>query len=241
MTNLLLIVAKLGISNISILIVLVPTCILSTNDSRSSQAIHINIIRRGKAYGRTQRRRPYLTQIISSLIVYGAADISAQSVGDQDYDALRTGRGLVIGAIASIPAYRWFIWLSQSFNYSSRVLSMATRVLVSQSIFTTLFNTYFFGAHALLAGQGLDAAVQRVRDAVPTSWVNSCKLWPLVTVVSLTFVPLEFRSIFTGIIGIGWQTYLSFLNSRAESCKEAVAQDERGEPPRLVPAATNYL
>lgn len=66
---------------------------------------------------------------------------------------------------------------------------------------------------------------------MPTSWVNSLKLWPAVTAFSFAFVPLEFRSLFAGGIAIGWQAYLSALNKRAEKAlrEEMTAAGQGGE------------
>jgi protein Mpv17 len=156
-----------------------------------------------RAYGRAHKQRPYLTQFLSSLVIYFFGDLSAQTVArseddNVDYDPYRTLRALVIGGISSIPSYRWFIWLSNSFNYSSRWLSLATKVVVNQMLFTPLFNSYFFGMQALLSGDTLAGTWERIKLAVPVSWYNSCKLWPAVTAFSFTFVPIHYRSVFAG-------------------------------------------
>ena len=69
---------------------------------------------------------------------------------------------------------------------------------------------------AALAGDTMEEVWERVRRTVPVSFVNSMKLWPAVTAFSFTFIPMEYRSIFAGVIAVGWQTYLSFLNRIAE-------------------------
>ena len=56
--------------------------------------------------------------------------------------------------------------------------------------------------------------------------INSCKLWPAVTAFSFTFIDAQYRSIFAGFVAIGWQTYLSYLNRKAEL--EEVAQKSIG-------------
>ncbi|KAF2755804.1 hypothetical protein EJ05DRAFT_442088 [Pseudovirgaria hyperparasitica] len=177
-----------------------------------------------RAYGAAQRRRPHLVQWLSTITIYFLGDLSAQralqeSVDEVEqepwYDTGRALRSLTIGAISSIPSYRWFIWLGESFNYSSKFLSLATKVAVNQVIFTPVFNTYFFGMQSLLSGATLAEAGGRIKNTVPTSWWNSCKLWPAVTAFSFTFIPLEYRSVFAGVIAIGWQTYLSMLNQKA--------------------------
>lgn len=64
------------------------------------------ITRAAGAYARAQRRRPYVTQLCTSLAIYFCADLSAQSM-DDEYDPKRTVRSLVIGTVSSIPSYKW--------------------------------------------------------------------------------------------------------------------------------------
>lgn len=109
-----------------------------------------------------------------------------------------------------------FVFLSQNFNYSSHLVSLATKVVVNQICYTPIFNSYFFGMQAALAGDTMEEVWERIRRTVPVSFVNSMKLWPAVTAFSFTFIPMEYRSIFAGVIAVGWQTYLSFLNRIAE-------------------------
>lgn len=80
--------------------------------------------------------------------------------------------------------------------------------------------------HSLLSGASLSETATRIRHTVPTSWVNSCKLWPAVTAFMFVYVPIQYRSIFGGVIAIGWQTYLSLLNQRAAAVEEAEGVEE---------------
>lgn len=80
----------------------------------------------GSWYSRTQDRRPYATQMASSLIIYLCGDLIAQLLfpseakpaGNEEdknnketavvgYDPLRTLRHLAIGLTTSIPQYKW--------------------------------------------------------------------------------------------------------------------------------------
>ncbi|MCJ1330735.1 hypothetical protein MMC10_007421 [Thelotrema lepadinum] len=172
------------------------------------------------AYGSTQRRRPYLTNFFAALVIYLLGDLSAQYLGSAStYDPQRTARNLTIGGIASIPAYRWFLYLSTSFNFPSKIVSIAVKVAVNQAVFAPTFNTYYFSMQALLSGATLEETWERVKGTVPTSVLNSFKLWPAVTAFNFTFVPMEYRAVFAGGVAIGWQTYLSWLNWRAEIAK----------------------
>ncbi|KAF7880435.1 uncharacterized protein EAF02_007281 [Botrytis sinoallii] len=191
-----------------------------------------------QAYGRSQRKRPYTTQFCSSLVIYFLGDLSAQSICGDDYDWKRTLRALFISMGSSIPSYKWFMFLSNNFNYSSKAISLATKVGVNQMFFTPIFNTYFFGMQSLLSGDSLPDVVERVKRTVPTSMMNSIKLWPAVTAISFAWIPQEHRSIFAGVIAIGWQTYLSFLNRRVEG---EMAGGIKNTQKEVVKASTSKL
>ncbi|RFU30543.1 hypothetical protein B7463_g5775, partial [Scytalidium lignicola] len=182
-----------------------------------------------QAYGKSQRDRPYLTQFCSSLVIYFLGDLSAQNMSGGDYDPMRTLRALIISAGSSIPSYKWFIFLNNNFNYSSKILSLFTKVTVNQIAFAPLFNTYFFGMQSLLSGDSPQQIWDRLVRTVPISWINSCRLWPAVTAFSFTFISPEHRSIFAGVIAIGWQTYLSYLNRKAE-VEEVLERDLNSTP-----------
>lgn len=150
---------------------------------------------------------------------------------DDEYDPKRTARSLTIGAISSIPSYKWFMFLSHNFNYSSRLLSLATKIIINQTVFAPCFNTYFFGMQAFLSGGSLSDVVDRISRTVPTSVVNSLKLWPAVTAFSFTFITPEYRSVFAGVVAVGWQTYLAYLNRQAEmAAAETAAAVEAALP-----------
>lgn len=96
-----------------------------------------------------------MTQFISSLVIYFVGDLVAQSIAapapfnvdveqgaeaeeevekgwvqqwSDDRDWARTGRAIIIGGVSSIPAYKWFLWLGNNFNYGSKILSLSVKV-----------------------------------------------------------------------------------------------------------------
>ena len=207
-----------------------------------------------RAYGRVQQRKPYMTQFVSALVIYFVGDLVAQGITDSGEEKLvveegeekgwvqewsdnrdwsRTGRALVIGGLSSIPSYKWFLWLGNNFNYGSKILSLTVKVAVNQALFTPIFNSYFFGMQSFLSGATIPEIIERIKNTVPTSWINSCKVWPIVTAFSFTYIPIQYRSIFGGVIAIGWQTYLSLLNQRAAAVERAEhAAESLVEAPR---------
>lgn len=107
------------------------------------------------------------------------------------------------------------MYLGTTFNYPSKILSLGSKVVVNQIVFTPVFTSYFFGMQSLLSGDSFTDAWERIKRTVPTSFVNSCKLWPAVTAFNFTYVLPQYRALFAGIVAVGWQSYLSLLNFRA--------------------------
>lgn len=59
-------------------------------------------------FHQTQQKRPLMVQVCTSLIVYLCGDLLAQEIGGEKYDGTRTLRMLTIGAVVSIPGYKWY-------------------------------------------------------------------------------------------------------------------------------------
>jgi protein Mpv17 len=168
------------------------------------------------SFSRLQRRRPLAVAVGTSVTTYFLGDILAQEISGEPYHASRTARMLLIGCIASIPGYKWFMFLGTHFNYGSAWVSIALKVAIQQMVFAPVFNTYFFGMQALLSGETMHGVVHRVKAAVPESIWSSAKFWPAVTAVNFTVVPAHLRFAVSGVFAVVWQTYLSFLNKKKE-------------------------
>lgn len=68
------------------------------------------LIRTFESYGQAQRKRPYVTQLLTSIAIYALGDLNAQLLfGEKgvEYDPVRTGRNIAIGGVFSIPSYLW--------------------------------------------------------------------------------------------------------------------------------------
>ena len=60
-------------------------------------------------FHKTQGKRPLTVQVCTTLITYLCGDLLAQDIGGEPYDPLRTLRMLTVGAVASIPGYKWYV------------------------------------------------------------------------------------------------------------------------------------
>ena len=117
------------------------------------------------------------------------------------------------------------MYLGTIFNYPSKLLSLTIKVVVNQIVFTPVFNSYFFGMQSLLSGDSFANAWERIKNTLPTSFINSCKLWPAVTAFNFTYILPQYRALFAGVVAVGWQTYLSLLNFRSANEEKKRRED----------------
>jgi hypothetical protein len=152
----------------------------------------------------------------TSVTTYFCGDVLPQEVSGELYDWQRTAQMLLIGSVASIPGYKWFLFLGSHFNHKTAVTSITLKVFIQQISFAPIFNTYFFGMQAVLSGELGTGLLERVKHAVPESIISSAKFWPAVTALNFTLIPAHLRFAFSGMFAVVWQTYLSFLNRKKE-------------------------
>ncbi|KAI9712308.1 MAG: hypothetical protein M1820_001521 [Bogoriella megaspora] len=142
------------------------------------------------AYGRTHKRSPYRTQFISLVTIYAIGDISAQNINargtsqpfSSTYDPFKTLRAMIIGAIASAPAYSWFVYLSSSrFN-----LMLSTSLLHFLSRWTSK------GVSTAAAGSTSQSA-QRIYNTTNLLLSTSTR----VLLTQLIFTPVFLTFFFT--------------------------------------------
>ena len=115
-----------------------------------------------------------------------------------------------------------------------RVATVIARVTMTQIFFAPVICTYFFGAQALLAGEGPRGIWRRVRRTVPRAWRNGLLFWPFVQAASFAWIGVHYRALFNNAAGVIWQTYVAYLNRATEDEKralaEAIPEPEKGGP-----------
>jgi protein Mpv17 len=56
----------------------------------------------------------------------------------------------------------------------------------------------------------------KLESTYPTAISKNWMLWPWVQLVNFKLVPLEHRVLLVNVVSLGWNCYLSFLNSQAD-------------------------
>ncbi|KAK5663554.1 hypothetical protein OQA88_3985 [Cercophora sp. LCS_1] len=162
--------------------------------------------------------RPLLTQAVTTSILFGVGDVIAQQAVDkkgiQNHDFVRTGRMVLYGgAVFGPAAATWFRILQRHVNFKSPGATILARVACDQGIFAPTFIGIFLSSMAVLEGSSPKEKLQRsYYEALSTNYM----IWPFVQLVNFKFVPLQHRLLFVNTISIGWNCYLSYLNSGAQ-------------------------
>ena len=74
----------------------------------------------------------------------------------------------------------------------------------------------FLAFTGFLEGLSLKGVQLKVKRNFFVVWAASLKLWPAVHVVTFFLVPVHVQVVFVKCVSLGWTTFLSILNARAQ-------------------------
>lgn len=91
------------------------------------------------------------------------------------------------------------------------IKNTAIKFSLDQTLGAVANTVLFIGGMGALRGETIGKIMSSVRsDSIPLLLAGQ-KLWPAVSIISFTMVPVEKRTVFGGIIGVGWGIFLSLL------------------------------
>ena len=108
-------------------------------------------------------------------------------------------------------ATTWFGFLARRVNVRNPRLEILARVACDQLLFAPVMIGVFLSSMATMEGASAQARLEKTWwTALKTNWL----VWPFVQVVNFGFLPLQHRVLFANIVSIGWNCYLSLVNSK---------------------------
>ncbi|KAF8247647.1 hypothetical protein K440DRAFT_297100 [Wilcoxina mikolae CBS 423.85] len=182
-----------------------------------------------RAYQLQLVRRPVLTGAVTSGVLFGLGDIIAQQgidrKGIKNHDFAATARMTFYGGCIFGPAaVGWYKVLERFVVIKrSQNVQMLARVACDQLIFAPVGIAVFFSTMSVLEGGD---PKQKLRESWWTALRANWNIWPAVQVVNFRFVPLDMRVLFANVISIGWNSYLSWLNTQKQTTKPVIAAKE---------------
>lgn len=89
----------------------------------------------------------------------------------------------------------------------------------------------FLSSMAYLEGASVK---QRLADAYLPGYQKNLMVWPWVQFVNFKYVPMEMRVLVVNVVSLGWNCYLSYLNSGGG--KKGVVEEKGKEGGELTPS-----
>ncbi|KAJ1540771.1 Protein required for ethanol metabolism, partial [Cladochytrium tenue] len=175
------------------------------------------------------RRFPTTTQSVTTCALFVVGDWAAQHGVERrrlaEHDSQRTVRlaffgGLIAGPMVAL----WYPFLSRVVRVKSPIKGLVYRVALDQLAYAPVAIALFFSYNAILEGRGIEGVKERLERGYVSTLLNNWKLWPFVQIVNFRFVPVLYQSLVVNATALGWNTYMSYTNSRLGK-KEAAEQD----------------
>ncbi|KKY13798.1 putative mpv17 pmp22 [Diplodia seriata] len=85
------------------------------------------------------------------------------------------------------------------------------KFLLDQTVGGVVNTVLFIAGMKALNGGDAQGVKVAVKEGLWPIFVAGTKLWPLVSIISFTMIPVEKRVVFGSVIGVAWGVYLSLM------------------------------
>ncbi|KAK4964339.1 hypothetical protein LTR66_012340 [Elasticomyces elasticus] len=94
------------------------------------------------------------------------------------------------------------------------VANTAVKFALDQTLGAAFNTVLFIAGIGALRGHSFDAVKGAVlKDFFPLIFAGQ-KLWPAVSLISFTLIPVESRTLFGSLVGVGWGIFLSLTAAK---------------------------
>ena len=177
-------------------------------------------------YSNLLERSPILTKVVTSGLIAATGDVNCQYIvhmnsnqrRQQDgtpeewfsLDSARTGRFGLLGALLVAPCIHVWYGLLGAYIPGSTFVATLARTAVDQLVFAPAFIPLFVGSLMTLEGKGLKDVEVQLRETYVDTLMMNWGIWVPAQMINFRFMPLKFQVLFSNVIGLVWNTYLSF-------------------------------
>lgn len=154
--------------------------------------------------------------LTATQILFATGDTLAQHAveGVPAHDPARTARMTAYGGLVFGPgATLWYSKALTRINLSSKPATILARVLTDQTVFASTNLALFLSSMTILEGKGIEGAKEKLRKSYLPALKVNWMVWPAVQAGNFAVVPLEHRVLVVNVVSIGWNCYLSYVNS----------------------------
>jgi hypothetical protein len=194
-------------------------------------------------YSQQLDARPLFTKCMSAGIVSFVGDLSSQTVlkkAGHDPDApildridwKQTARFVGMNLFMVGPTlHYWYRYLGKVYP-GSRWTSVANRVFWDEFVFTPVYYPVFLTILWKLE-HGFDFSMKKIGDMLwnemPTLILAEWAIYVPAQAINFRFIPGKFQVLFSNVVGIVWNGYLSYTAQQATGNHEAFMEDAASE------------
>ena len=174
---------------------------------------------RGWSYGRLLEEWPLPTKTLSSGIICASGDLLCQMVFERrgaafkgGVDLPRTGRFFVVGAALVAPVMHVWFGVLAHLAPGTSFRAVVTKMSIDQLCLAPVFNPMYVTCLYLQQGK-LAELPEHLRAIYVDMMVANWQLWPAAQLANFRFVPVPYQVIFSNVVALLWNVYMSWLNS----------------------------
>ncbi|KAJ2577878.1 hypothetical protein GGH19_000939 [Coemansia sp. RSA 1807] len=149
------------------------------------------------------------------------------------YEPAQTLRFFVYGVSFAPISFRWHAFLNSRFPLvasakaaasksatasaqplSDKARAVLKRIAVDQTVFAPFASGAFVVGMGLLEGLRSSDLVERIRVQYPRVLMVGYLVWPAAQLINFSIVPLMYRVQFGSVVGLFWNTYLSWSSAQ---------------------------
>lgn len=183
----------------------------------------------GSAYASWLERRPIITKSVTASLIFGLSDYLAQvlearssssKAGNAKPTASLNARRIIwamaVGLLYFGPAAH--VWYDNIFRLlpGTSLLSTLQKAALGQLIFGPSFTCIFFATTLIQSGQwSFNAWFKKIAQDLPKAWLAGVGFWPLMDLISYSFISREWIPLFINCCSLVWTIYLSLIANRS--------------------------
>ena len=182
-------------------------------------------------YNALLEAQPLLTKALTSLTGFTIGDILAQKFVNNDgkpYDVMRTIRLGSFGFFIHGTTGHYFYGFLDSKLPGTKPTTVATKVLIDQTIWNPIFGLMFFGYLNVCEGKSFEDYKNKIKADLKTAVMGSWAVWVPAHTINFAFIPPSQRLLYINSIQIGYNVFLSFLgNKKVDDGSEGAVEEKK--------------
>lgn len=172
----------------------------------------------GAWYAAALAHHPIYTKSVTACGIFALSDYLAQRLegNKQQVDVKRVTCTALVGLLYFGPAaHNWYETIFRLLPGTSLV-TILQKAACGQLLFGPAFTCIFFGVGLWQSGNfTVSRWTSKIRHDLPGAWLAGAGFWPLVDLISFSWVPQAYIPLFVNLCSLVWTIYLSQVANKA--------------------------